>query len=637
MSEKKKSVFYQPPLCRGIGPGSVVDARGRRHVVRRLIDLDSVLALDLDSRQEVRLSVEETVPFLPTHESPAPDLATLSDEAWQTAIARYEGVREFLETPQRTASVARAIAEKHDISSTTLYRWVKRFQATGTVSGLIRPIRSDAGSQKLNERLERLMDAVIVKHYLKREAKSIRGCFRQLQQLCRRLKLDAPHYNTFRGRVNRIAPEVAAARRKGPKGALPFAPIEGNFPGADTPLDVIQIDHTRVDVILVDDIHRIPIGRPWITVAIDVYSRMVVGWYVSFNTPGTLGTGICVANAILPKGPILNQLGVAHPWPCLGKPRVIHADNAKEFRGNTLAMACQEHGVMLQFRKVKKPRYGAHIERLMGTLAQEIHTLPGTTFSNTAERGDYDSAGNAAITLSEFESWLAHLILGVYHHRQHEGIGMPPIVKYRQGILGDDKHPGIGVLPVPADPEKLRTDFLPLEERTIQPYGVMIDRILYYSDVLQPWIGAKENGSGRNKRKFIFRRDPRDISSILFFDPQLKRYFSIPYRNPSLPAITLWELSAVERFLKRQGKEAEDEVAIFAALDEMRRIEDNAVNLTQRVRREQRRLARRGIPTEKTVAPIPAGPPQQPRLPETDEVAFPSISELRPFDEVEDA
>ena len=36
------------------------------------------------------------------------------------------------------------------------------------------------------------------------------------------------------------------------------------------PLELMQIDHTLADVIVVDEIDREPIGRPWLTLAIDV-------------------------------------------------------------------------------------------------------------------------------------------------------------------------------------------------------------------------------------------------------------------------------------------------------------------------------------------------------------------------------
>jgi putative transposase len=44
------------------------------------------------------------------------------------------------------------------------------------------------------------------------------------------------------------------------------------------PLEVVQIDHTLVDVVVVDELERLPLGRPWLTLAIDVASRMVNGF-----------------------------------------------------------------------------------------------------------------------------------------------------------------------------------------------------------------------------------------------------------------------------------------------------------------------------------------------------------------------
>ncbi|MBN0581633.1 transposase, partial [Pseudomonas aeruginosa] len=107
--------------------------------------------------------------------------------------------------------------------------------------------------------------------------------------------------------------------------------------------------------------------------------------------------------------------------------------------------ASQEHGFDMKFRKLKKPNYGAHIERLFGTFAERIHELDGTTFSNTVEKGDYKSEKNATMTLVEFERWFANLILGEYHHDVHSTLGVPPIERYREGLFGSDKFPGLGM------------------------------------------------------------------------------------------------------------------------------------------------------------------------------------------------
>jgi transposase InsO family protein len=46
-----------------------------------------------------------------------------------------------------------------------------------------------------------------------------------------------------------------------------------------------QIDHTLIDVIVIDSEHRKPIGRPWLTVVMDVRTRMVVGFWVGLEPP----------------------------------------------------------------------------------------------------------------------------------------------------------------------------------------------------------------------------------------------------------------------------------------------------------------------------------------------------------------
>lgn len=580
-----------------IRPGTIVEHDGQRFCVRRLLSMTDFEVINVESGDVVKRSLLDLSSAHTLQDpSPRPDLLALDEEDWNLALDRFRIISPLVGLTQRTKAQIRDVAQKAEVNPATVYRWLERFESTGIVSSLLRRERKDQGKPRTTEQAEIIMKSVIRDEFLNDQAISPTHAYREIQRQCRKENVLAPHLSTFRRRLKELTPAVLAAGREGKKSARRFQPIRGSFPGADYPYAVLQIDHTTVDIILVDETHRLPIQRPYITVAIDVCSRMVAGYYISFDPPGTLGTALCIANAILPKDKRLNELEVSYSWPCRGLPRVIHVDNAKEFRGNALKMACQEYGIDLQFRPVKQPNYGGHIERMMGTLMKEIHALPGTTRSRSTELGQYNPESKSAMTLREFEAWFANLVLGAYHHRVHSDLMMPPITKYEQGILGDDQHPGTGYPPLPTSEEKLRIDFLPFEERTIQPYGIAMDGIFYQADVLSRWIGAKSSESARAKRKFIVRRDPRDISYILFFDPEVRQHFRIPYQNPRFPAISLWELHAVQRYLKEQGKKAENQEVIFAAFDEMRRIEGEARTQTKRTRiseakRQQRRLA----------------------------------------------
>src|SRR5689334_20953783 len=76
------------------------------------------------------------------------------------------------------------------------------------------------------------------------------------------------------------------------------------------------------------------------------------------------------------------RVGVQAEWPCWGKMRTIHCDNAREFRGTVIGRACQDHDIAIEHRPPREPRYGGHIERGFGTWLTRARRLKGTTFSN---------------------------------------------------------------------------------------------------------------------------------------------------------------------------------------------------------------------------------------------------------------
>lgn len=589
-----------------VQPGTEVLVGQRRGTVTRILDFDAVLVRDAETGQVRRAKLTELQPATTTATIASPGLEELADEDWQTSQRRLDVIRPLVHKRGRTRNEVSQRAREFGLHPNTVYKWLAVYEATGRLTALMPKTRRDKGAPKLPAEIEAIIQASIEDVYLTSQRMPISRVCDDVRHRCLNAGLEPPHANTIRNRIAQLAEALRTKRRDGKKAASEtFSPIEGEFPGADWPLAVVQVDHTKLDIILVDDRHRRPIGRPWITLAIDVFSRMVAGFYVSFDPPGALSTGLCLAQGILPKEQWLAKRDLDAEWPVWGFPKTLHMDNAKEFRGLMLQRACAEYGIDIDWRPVARPHFGGHIERLLGTASKEIHTLPGTTFSNPQQRGAYDSEGKAVLTLSEFETWLTVYIAKVYHQRTHSSLGMSPLAKYREGVFGSEHRPGVGLPARIADEDRLRLDFTPLVERTIQDYGVVIDDVHYYHDVLRRWIGTKDPTSPKTKRKFVFRRDPRDISAIWFFDPELRTYYPIPYRDTSHPAISLWELREAERLVKQAGK-APDERALFEAYDRMRAIEEEAQAKTKAARRAQQRR-RGGLEASKSsVAKTPA-------------------------------
>lgn len=586
-----------------ISIGTKILFHQKEAIIIRLLDLSTI------SIQELKTNIIHTIDISEISRAKKPNLShpnryvdLLNDKEWERAKKRYEIIEPIL-GKRRDLATIEAISRVNNIHISTIYRWIKLYDHSGEIAALAGFKKNGGkGKSRIDIGLDTIIKEVIIRTYLTSEKKSIRKVIREISQICETKKLTPPHPNTIRNRIKSIDEETFIRGRFGNSVARDkFEPLKKHFPGADYPLSVVQIDHTKLDIILVDEHYRRPFQRPYLTLAVDVYSRIVVGFYLSFDPPGELGTGLCIANSILPKETWLEKSGVDGVWPIWGIMKTIHLDNAKEFRGRMLKMVCQNYGINIEYRPVATPNWGGHVERLLGTFSKEIHDLAGTTFSDPKLRSNYDSKDKASLTIGELEKWILTYIVNVYHKKIHSAIKMSPLQKYEEGILGGDNLLGTGLPPRLIDERRVKLDFMPFYERTIQEYGVLIDHIFYYDDVLRKFIHAKEqNGKSNIKRKFIFKRDPRDISLLYFYDPELNTYFEIPYRDTSKPSISIWEYNDVVRGLHK-NKIIIDEESIFNAYREMEAIENDAIVATKQLNRISRYADKRNEVIHKRV------------------------------------
>lgn len=554
------------------------------------LSFDRVEARDLETGALERLptaSLEKPESASPAAQ--APDLAVLESEEIEEARRRLGVIRPLLEKERRTAADIAGACRKLGVRKTTIYRWMNAFATDGRLSSLLPTKHSGGrGKSRLPEDAERLLQSIICDFHLKPPERSIRTTVREVRRRFRNASLKPPHENTIRARIAAI-PEETVLRKRGhsKKADDRYTPRPGTYEEATHPLSVVQIDHTPLDIVCVDEQMRLPLKRPWLTLAIDVYSRMILGFYISFDNPGALGTGLCIARAILAKETWLARLDVTHEWPCWGFPTRIHVDNAKEFRGEMLRLACEQYGIEINFRPVATPSTGGHIERLIGKVNSErMHEIAGAA-RKPSKRGDYDPAQHAIMTITQLEQNLTEWITGIYHKDYQTEIMMPPLKRWTDAIMGDGERAGSGLFPRPSDSERLFIDFMPVRKRTVQHYGVQIDDIFYFGDVLRRYVNVSRKGT----KQYIFHRDPRDISVIYFWDPELKRHYAIPYRNAAHPAISVWELKAVREHLRKQGRDAVDEQVIFDAYERLRHQEERAAAETREIRRKNERKA----------------------------------------------
>jgi putative transposase len=457
--------------------GSEILYQGELHIIKAYLSLTLLLLINKTTGSEIVTELSAITSLgSDTNSTLLVDngIVQLPNKLWQEAERRSALVRPLAEMDLVPAHLAQDVAKELSISQRTVYRLIKRFRESGGLLTSLVPSPSSGGRGKsrLLPVVEQIITITINEMWLSKQKRTAENVAQEIKRRCIRANQEPPSFNTVRDRMRAISTKETIKHREGGKATRKLDAIKGNSPAVESPLDLVQIDHTPVDLIIVDELTRRPIGRPYLTVSIDNFSRCITGFCLTLEAPSAVSVGLCLVHSIIDKTTYLANLDVEGEWPVWGKPRVIYVDNGTEFHSEALRRGCAQHGIELRYRPVGEPQYGGIMERLIGTLMQQIHTLPGTTFSNIKARGEYNSDGEAILTLSELEKWLTLIIVGQYHNKIHSALLEPPIERYKSGLLANGN-----LKPMVQNKKGLLVDFLPIIKRSIQRHGFMVDHI----------------------------------------------------------------------------------------------------------------------------------------------------------------
>ena len=277
----------------------------------------------------------------------APHLLTpisrINPGEWQLLEQKASAARKIIGAT--STEERRALYEEHALklgcSKRTLERVVRRILSVNTVSALAseRSGRRD-GTRLLDPRVETVVAKHLDEHWLVGNRPRLSDVIDGIQAQCRKDGAPVPCAATIRKRAASLDAYRVVSCREGSKVAkYKLKAMVGHIHAA-LALQQVQIDHTLADVILVSEFDRtVSIGRPWVTFAIDVATRMVVGVYVTLDSPSSISVAMCLAIALLPKESYLDALGVTGRWPCQGIMHCVHMDNGREFHGDARNVA----------------------------------------------------------------------------------------------------------------------------------------------------------------------------------------------------------------------------------------------------------------------------------------------------------
>jgi putative transposase len=415
-------------------------------------------------------------------------------------------------------------------------------------------------------------------------------------------RLALPGVSTIERRVRADGAAGVLRRRPGP-GERRAA--EGVRPGPRTtrPLERVELDHTVLDLIVVDEEDRLPIGRPTVTLALDVYSGLPAGLHVGFEAAGYGAAMRCLLHAILPKEDARARYGTTQGWPVYGLPETLVVDRAPHLVGGDLADACGPLGIALEPSPVKRPWFKGAIERQFRTHNTGlVHGLPGTTFSHVLARGEYDAEGMACISLTRFREMLHVYLLDVYGQKWNRGVGGVPAQRWAAAVAG-------GWTPaLHHDAEEMRLLLGRSAVRTIQRAGIDHLSLRYQSAELEALRRALPAGT-----PVALKYDPEDLGALHVQIPAAQRgggpaWVRVPALHQEYArGLSLWKHRVIQGQARVERGRAVNVEALAEAKGRIQTVVEEEFRRTRRGRRRVAGARYLGVGVEP--APVAPAPP----------------------------
>ena len=412
---------------------------------------------------------------------------------------------------------------------------------------------------RLSDEYIPIIKEVIEKEYLTIQRKSKAKIIEIINIRCSIQGLPAIKPETMYKVFERISTKVVERMRFGTKSNNKYEEVNRGFANNEAlyPLHIVEIDHTRMDIEVIDDKSGAVKGRPWITLGIDVYSRMIWCMYISFEPPSANRVRKAIQHGVLFKN-TKEQYGTFNNWEIFGIPRNIKFDNGSEFKNHAIIRLVEETlESNISFRPIATPRFGGTIERLFGTInTQVLHNLEGTTKSNIVQKGEYDSSENALLTLENVKEILTKYITDIYHFQKHEGLPVDsnsPMVRFYEGLNISGFPPFIE----PEDEESFKISLLPTLQKPYTRDGVRIDNRIYRSNDLSHLIDKREV-------KYSMKYDIDDISYIYIKPPNEDSYVRVNIVSPSYESVegmNAYTFKLLQQYLKEKGELRRNKIA----------------------------------------------------------------------------
>jgi len=378
------------------------------------------------------------------------------------------------------------------------------------------------------------------------------------------LHLPMPSYRLVRRVIGKIPKYDKHVARYGRQAArVKFRSVLGHV-STDTVLERVEIDHSRLNIFVIDDETMLPLGRPWLTVCIDYHSRSVLGIYIGFEPPSHLSVARCLREALLPKTDLKEKYpNIKNDWISYGVMQTLVVDNGREFHTESLDALCFSFGTTIQYTPRKTPWFKGVIERFIGSFNRGVtQGVPGTTFENFMEKDDYDAVKKATVTLSSIQEIARIWIVDFYHQKPHDALDQSPNSAWRESAAKIQ-------IPLVENVDDLDHLLGKITTRMVSHKGVEINRLFYNSEGLT----EMRMKLGDILRNVTIRYDDGDLGNIYVTNPKTSEVIRVPaIEYDYAKGLTAWQHKVCKRFARHNMNNLKNIEALAEAKETIREL-----------------------------------------------------------------
>jgi len=402
-------------------------------------------------------------------------------------------------------------------SPTSLRRWLRSFEAcdhdpAALVDGYGRSGNRDA---RLDPKVAEIMASFAAK-YMSNLKPSMASVYRDMRSEFRQKHPDltVPSRNTFERAIKKLDLFEVMAAREGEAVARRKLYAVRDRVDVTRPLQRVELDEQLIPLqsmliergkwnTLPDKLKAgITHDRLWCSKIIDTWSRVVLGFVIT-RAPSAASALATLRMALEDKTAFAAAMGCQSPWDMYGLPELIVTDSGSNFRSKAFRAAVLDLGSSIMIAPAGLPQMRGPVERSFRTDSQFLYSqVPGYSFSNVVEKGEYESEENIAVTIMELAKMMVRYWVDIYHNSPHAGLGGDtPANRWRTGV---DR---FGVLPPPPR-DVVRHIFCTVIECRVGNKGVRVAGLYYQSKALQ-----QARRSIRDKYALV-RVDTEDLGCV---------------------------------------------------------------------------------------------------------------------------